>query len=543
MASVSGSQPVLGDILSMALKNTGVQPAQSTQQLSHGELDQAAGAIDDSLFPSDLNSFTEGLFSDFTSTKATSSLPNETSSFPVSSTHAVNGSRGQVYTPSCSSTPVSEPLSMPVFVNPQATTEQYRLPTYRQNSVQEYSYSSSQAAANASTPLGNTSGSFSGVSTNTQQADTGFGSQGGTPTHTANLNQSPYDQDYSASRVLHDDKIDLDGLDEFLAAEPPMDIPSPTSQFQSHGQQLPQAYSTTVTGYVAPGSATNVHGVYSQPSPGGVLVPSQSINSVSPAVGQFNINGHQYGGGGIQPQSLMSPSYPTPQGSLMLPQQSHAQIPQPSAQAFSQPRVQQMGATSSLNGSHFAPANQPMSTDLSNILPSTSLLHSLPPSNGGGGSDIMSLTETDIHDILDLGDLDFDPNQFGLESNMSTDPFASFGMSSVNLIQPSNTVRFNGSTTAALVSSSSAGSAVNAPSQMRLQQQQQANGRPAGPAYGPVQQSSPYRSKFNIHSPVFGRGRQSPLSGISSRGRTPGAGRGAGIPMPSQPQPVVSVVL
>ena len=267
----------------------------------------------------------------------------------------------------------------------------------------------------------------------------------------------------------------------------------------------------------------------------------QNVNAGSPVAGggmpQFNTNGgvqqqQQYSPQyGIQ-RSLISPSYPA-QGSQM-----PSQIPCPPTQqaAFNtRPLAQQMVPASSVNGGHFASA-QP-STDLSNIMPSTSYLPSL-PANGG---DLVSLSTTDIHDILDLDDVDLDLS-FDLDTNISTDPFSSFGMPPVNLLQSSN--RFNGTTTAALVSSNASQSSINAPpTQVRLHQQ--ANGsrlNGVGPAYSPTQHaaSSALRSKFNIHSPLFGRGRQSPLSNIS-RVRTVGAGRGAGIPMPSQP--MVSMVL
>ena len=544
MASLSGSQGGLGDILSLALSKTGVSSTHSQLQLSHGVpssvLNRAAGAINDSLLSSDINTLTQGLFSDLASvTSSHNSLdpsPNLPERVPQVTSTTVNGT-GLVHTsPSLSSTAsVSEPLSMPVLVKSEAIADPCQQSSlYPQNSTLSQRPTSTLAVSSASFPVSTVSEGFSEVAANKQRAVSSFGGQGIAPTPTTNSNEvsTPQDQTdrsvYDYSSVLQGDNIDLEGLDEFLAADPdPMDIPPslppPPPQFQGH--QQPSAYSSQ------PVSVNTNRGLlYSQPRGGDV--PVQNVHSVTQEITPLSYNHaqqqqvyplqqqqqQQYG---VQ-QSMMSPAYGGP-GNLMSPQHTQLRPPQPTVQT--QPFSQQIVSGTSYNSSQYATPSQPsgpMSTNLSDIMPSTSsLFPSAPQSNG----ELVSLSEADIHNILELDDLDFDVNQFDVEPNMSTDPFSSFGMSSVDLIQPSNTVRFNGST----LVNSSVGAAVNAPQRFGVQQQSSSQ-----PGYPNTIHQSNFRPRFNIHSPVFGR------SGQPSRPSISRSTRKSDIPMP--PQGVVSQV-
>jgi hypothetical protein len=197
-------------------------------------------------------------------------------------------------------------------------------------------------------------------------------------------------------------------------------------------------------------------------------------------------------------------------------------------------------------------SNMSMATDLSNILPSdSSILPTLGTngSSGGSGFEIPSLSGEEISSILDLdmdgGDLSFDLDQFGFSGSsggnmVNSDPFASLGMTpSTDLIQPSNTVRLNGSS----LVNSSMGSAVNAP-----QMSYGSTPRPSGSATSAYntalqhqqqlqqqqQQAAAMRLKFNnMHGPMFRRGSQT-LSRNIPRARNVGLGREA-IPMPAEP--------
>ena len=93
---MSGSDSVgggFGDILSMALKQTGVESVSSPQvdlANPNGILNEAAGAIDVSLLSSDIGSLTKGLFSSLSGTNAVNpcektpvSLSNGTALFPM----------------------------------------------------------------------------------------------------------------------------------------------------------------------------------------------------------------------------------------------------------------------------------------------------------------------------------------------------------------------------------------------------------------------------------------------------------------------------
>lgn len=560
MASLSGSPGALGDILSLAMKQTGVSsghsPQQQQSQLTRGEansfLNQATDAIDDSFHSSDISTFTQGLFEDFAPARSSSDsqVAQQTTFSPglerVASvtSPAVNGINvtGPVHTPSRQfSNDISHSLSMPVLFKPEATTEQYQRQqtTFPQtvNSPQTYGPGTfNQTVSGAvSTPVNSVNRSFSAIHINggVQQpsVSSGFGVQGGSSLLSTNSSNPvphvPQDQvepspeyDY---RVLHDDNIDLDGLDEFLAADP-MDIPPssmvPHTGFQQNHQANPPpplAYSSQQAspqaGGLLNGGAQNQ--LYPQSGCGGsVLTQQHSLNSTSspeltssPFTQQFH---QQQQFSGIQ-QANMAPSYQRPSVSMMSPQ-----FP------VSRPLVQPVVSSMSMNGSHYSTS----ATDLSNIMPSADSFLSPVTTNG----EMVPLSQEEIHNILELDDWDLN-----FDSNVSTDPF-----SSLDLIQPSNQDRFNGSTTAALVSSS-AGSAVNAPSLpsygtpqpqrqlgMRssylLQQQQRAN----------------FTQKLNIHNSQFPRGVQAPSRPLIQRARLAGQGRGAGIPMP--PQGMVSHV-
>ena len=538
MASVTGGQGGLGDILSLALKKTGVSSTQSQLQLSHGEpssvLNQAAGAINDSLLSSDISTLTQGLFTDLASVKSSPNSLNSTPSFTERVPHAasptVNGTGLVNVSPGLNSTTsssVSEPLSMPILVKPEPTSvdQCQQSPFYPQNSILSQRPSSTLAVTSASLPV-----SFSGVSGNGQATASSFGGQGGAPALTTNSNRLPTPQDqtdpshYDYSKVLQGDDIDLEGLDEFLAADPdPMDIPPPPplTPFQNH--QQPSTYSSQQAASMNTMN-TGQGLLYSQPS--GVHSGSPDMPPFPTGHSQQQQVYHRQQQYGVQ-QSLMSPAYGGP-GNLMSPQRAPLQPSQPTVQA--QPFSQQAVSGVSFNNGHFASALQPstpMSTDLSDILPSTSsLLPSAPQTNG----ELVSLSDADIHNILDLDDLDLDINQFDLESSMSSDPlFPSFGMSSVDLIQPSNTVRLNGS---ALVNNSM-GSAVNSPP-MRFGVQQQPASRPGFP--NSIQHSR--MGRFNIHSPVFGRSGQTPRTTIPRVKFAPSSRGSSAVPMP--PQGVVS---
>ena len=544
MASISGG---LGDILSLALKKTGVSSAHSPQQLTHGEpssvLNEAAGAINNSLLSSDLNTLTEGLFSDLASVKGPSISQNSTNAetipesvVPSVASPLLNGTV-QVHTPT---TNVAKPLSMPVLVKlPSSTPERYQQSTsYAQNSVQ-YRPVSTQAAASATTPIISVSGSFSDVSGGTQPIASGFVGQGEAPSLTTNSNQAPQVQattdagQYDYSSVLHGDNLDLDGLDEFLAADP-MDIPPtqplpPPAPPVYQNQQLPPAYSSQ---HVPSPMAINNTNQASYSLSG---VPNQTPgllnnSSGSPGVSLYTAPQQQYQQ--QQPQAM------TPQYGVQQPMMTQSYQSPGSVLSSPQPHAHQMVPTraSSVNtatAGHFQ-ASVPMATDLSNIMPSTSSI--LPASaTNGGALEMPSLSEADIHNILDLDDsLDFDLDQFNLDSSMTTsDPFASFGMNSGDLTQPSNMVHFNGSS----LVNSSMGSAVNAPPMSYGSTVQ-----PTRPAYSTAlqqqqqQQVASMRSRFNLHSNL-GRGGQTTKMNIP-RARVTGMGRGAGIPMP--PQAVVS---
>ena len=490
MASISGSQGGLGDILSLALKKTGVSSGNAPRQLTTDEpssfLNHAAGAIDDSLLSTDIGTLTEGLFSDLSSVKSSAnsqpSFPLERRVSVVASSPTVNGNAtGLVHTPNQCVTPMSDTLSMPVLVKPEPATEQYQQSSVytHHNSVQSFRPTSTQAAPSATTPLVSVSGSFSGVSNGVQPTavmDFGGSSQGGAPALTTNSSQItsvPQDQTnpshYNYSNV---DDIDQDRLDEFLADLDPVDMPPPPQQYQNH-PQLPAvaAYSSQ---QVPHGSTNAAQSMYTQ-SNGAVSVTGQAINSNSSP--QFMVNQQQYGG--IQ-QQMITPSYQGPARSMMSPHST------------TQPHSQQMIPVSSVNGGHYvSPVShppEPMSTDLSDIIPSTSAL--LPP-------------DTDIHKFLDLDDFEFD-----VDTDMSTDPLPSFGMSSVNLVQPSNQINFNGSN----LVHSPVGSAVNAtplPYNTPLQQQQQLLSSRSNFS-GHVQPATDFKPKLNFHNSVYGRSGQQP---------------------------------
>ena len=541
MEPVSGSQGGgLGDILSLALKKTGVSSGRTPQQLSHGEpssvLTEAAGAINDSLLSSDLKTLTQGLFSDLASAKSSqnSTEADTKESIPGLASPSVNGS-GLVHTPNQCST-IPEPLSMPVLVKPPSTPEQYHQSTYAQNLIQNRPIST-PSVTTALTPVVSVSGSFSGITSNVQQAVPSFNSREGAPP-LANTSQistceqaDPSQYDYS--NVLHGDDIDLDRLDEFLATDP-MDLPPPPP-FQNH--QMPAAYSSQH-------APINGQGLHQQP---GGVVPAPGLNSGSSGLPPYTAattnqqpqqqqyhHQRQH-----QPQPPPPPQYGV-QRPVMTPYQSPTSMLPPQSRPLQQPQPhpqQQMVSTPSINGGHYSTAtpSAPLATtDLSNILPSETSL-SAPQSNG----EMVSLSEADIHSILDLDsamDLDFlgsDGDPFSLESNLPTDPFSSFGMSSMDLIQPSNTRQFTGATTAALVSSS-VGPAVNAPPQMQygVQRPIVTNTRPG---YASIQQQPGFRQKLSMH-PMFGgaaTGQTHRMSSVIPRARM-AAGRGSAVPMPQQ---------
>ena len=550
MASVSGG---LGDILSLALKKTGVSSGQSpSHQFDPSSvLNEAAGAINNSLLSSDLNTLTQGLFSDLASVKDTSSSSqNSTNSenFPESVVPSVQASPPrngavQVHTPTSS---VAKPPSMPVLVKlPPSTPDQTT--SYPQNSIQYRPVSTPSAG----TPIISVSGGFSQVSGGTQPiASSNFGSQGETPSLTTNSNQAikaetvNADQ-YDYSSVLHGDNIDLDSLDEFLAADP-MDMPPPPPLpappgpvYQNH--QFPPAYSPPQQQQQHAPVAINSNtqgllysqsGIPNHQSP--ALMNNANMSPYTVAQQQQYQQGHQpqvqYG---IQQQQqpMMAQSYQG-QGAMISSPQPHAQ--QMVGIATHAPSINPAAG-------HFTGSTVPMATDLSNIMPSSSpMLPSL-------GTDIPPLSGEDISSILDLDmngeDMNFDLNQFdsGSGGNMMTsDPFASFGMSpSTDLIQPSNTVRLNGSS----LVNSSMGSAVNAPHQMSYGNTAQ----PPRPAYNTAlqlqqqqqqQRAAAMNSRLNMHGPMFGR---APSKINIPRARNVGMGRGAGIPMPAEP--VVSRVI
>ena len=541
MASLSGGQGGLGDILSLALRKTGVSSSHSQLQLTHGPpnsvLNQAAGAINDSLLSSDITTLTQDLFSDLASVKGSPNLlnpsPTLTDRVPQVTLTTVNGT-GLVHTPPSqnSAAYASEPLSMPVLVKSEATADPCQQSSvYPQNSALSQRPTSTLAVTSASVPVSTVNGSFAEVATNIQPTASSFGGQGLALTPATNSNKFPTPQDqadpslYDYSSVLQEDNIDLEGLDEILGADPdPMDIPPslppPPPQPQNH--QQPSAYSSQPVSLNTVNTSQGL--LYSQPR--GSDVPVQNVHSGTQEMSTFSYNhAHQQQVYPLQQQQqrygvqqpMMSPAYGG-QGSLMSPQ--HAQLhppPQPPVQA--QPFSQQMVSSAPYNSGQFTTPSQPsipMSTNLSDIMPSA------PQTNG----ELVSLSDADIHNILELDDLDFDMNQFDVEANMSTDPFPSFGMSSLDLIQPSNMVRCNGSN----LVNSSVGAAVNAP-QMRYGVQQQSNGQPGYP--NTIHQSG-FRPRFNIHSPVFGRSGQPPRSNISRSARS------SAIPMP--PQGVVSQV-
>ena len=573
MASVSGG---LGDILSLALKKTGVSSAQSPpahQFEPSSVLNEAAGAINDSLLSSDLNTLTQGLFSDLASVKgSSSSSQNSTNAetFTESVVPSVQASPPrngtvQVHTPTSS---VAKPPSMPVLVKlPSSAPGQS--PSYPQNSIQYRPVST----PSASTPIISVSGGFSGVNGGTQPiASSSFGSQGEAPSLTTNnSNQAKGEtadvDQYDYSSILHGDNLDLDSLDEFLAADP-MDMPPPPPPsappgpiYQNH--QFPPAYSAHQQQHQqhAPVAINDTNGqalLYSQSgvpnhqSPLISSVNSGSTNIVSPYAvtpqQQQYQQGHQPQANmtqyGVQPQQqqqpMMAPSYQG-QGAMITSPQPHAQqmVIVTCAPSIMNPTT---GHFQSMSAGTVS--NMSMATDLSNILPSdSSILPSL-GTNGSGGTafEIPSLSGEDISSILDLdmnGDgLDFDLNQFNYDGgsgggNMVTsDPFASLGMSpSTDLIQPSNTVRLNGSS----LVNSSMGSAVNAP-QMSYGNTVQ----PPRPAYSTAlqhqqqQQAAAMRSRFSMHGAMFRRGNQVSSKMNIPRARNVGMGRDA-IPMPAEP--------
>lgn len=533
MASLSGGQGGLGDILSLALRKTGVSSSHSQLPLTHGPpnsvLNQAAGAINDSLLSSDITTLTDDLFSDLAAVKGSpnslNASPTLTDRVPQVTSTTVNRT-GLVHAPPSqnSTAYVSESLSMPVLVKSEATTDPCQQSSvYLQNSTLSQRPTSTLAVTSASVPVSTVSGSFAEVATSIQPTASSFGGQGVALTPTTN---SPEDQAdpslYDYSSVLQGDNIDLEGLDEFLAADPdPMDIPPslpppPPPHFQTH--QQPSAYSSQPVSLNTVNTSQGL--LYSPPRRSDV--PVQNVHSGTQEISPLSYNHarqqqayplQQQQRYGVQ-QPMMSPAYGGP-GNLMSPQHAQLHPPQPTVQT--QPFSQQMVSSASYNSGQFTTPSQPsipMSTNLSDIMPSA------PPTNG----ELVSLSDADIHNILELDNLDFDMNQFDVETNMSTDPFPSFGMSSVDLIQPSNIVRCNGSS----LVNSSVGTAVNAP-QMRFGVQQQSNGQPG---YPNTLHQSGFRPRLNIHSPVFGRSGQIQRSNISRSTRS------SAIPMP--PQGVVS---
>lgn len=552
MASVSGG---LGDILSLALKKTGVSSGQSpSHQFDPSSvLNEAAGVINNSLLSSDLNTLTQGLFSDLATVKGASSSSQNTANaanFPESVVPSVQASPPrngtiQVHTPTST---VAESLSMPVLVKlPSSTTEQST--SYPQNSIQYRPVST----PSASTPITSVSEGFSQVSGGARPITTStFGSQGETPSPTTNSNQAAIKAEtvnadqYNYNSVLHSDNLDWDSLDEFFAADP-MDMPPPLpappgTVYQNH--QFPPAYSSHQQ-HAPVAINTNTQGLlYSQSGVANHQSPSLMSNTnVSPyAVTQQQYpQGHQpqanmaqYGIQQQQQQPMMAQCYQG-QGSMISSPQPHAQ--QMVVVATCAPSINPTSA------GHFQSStisNVPMATDLSNIMPSSS---SILPSLGTNGSafDMPSLSGEEISSILELDgdDLNFDLNQFALDGGssggnmMNSDPFTSFGMSpSTDLIQPSNTVRLNGSS----LVNSPMGSAVNAPHQMSYGNTAQ----PPRPAYTTAlqlqQQQQQRNSRLNMHGPMYGRSGVQGLSKMSiPRARNVGMGRGAGIPMPAEP--------
>lgn len=597
MASVSGG---LGDILSLALKKTGVPSTQSSSAHPFepsSVLNEAAGAINDSLLSSDLNTLTQGLFSDLASAKAPSSSSqnstNAETNFSESVVPSVQASPPrngtvQVHTPTSS---VAEPLSMPVLVKlPSSTPEQSTL--YTQNSIQP-TRPGPVSTPSASTPTISVSGGFSGVSGGTQPiASSSFGSpQGETPSLTANNSNQAIKaeraDEYDYTSVLHSDNIDLASLDEFLATDP-MDMPPPPPPpappgpvYQNH--QFPPAYSSSPAHQQqhAPVAINNGNGqqglLYSQSGvpnhQGPALINSGPTNTniaVSPyanavphAQQQQQYHHQQQQSHHLhQPQANMTAQYATGvqhQQPVMAAQSYQGQgailssPPQPHAQqqmviVTCAPSINPIGAG---GGDHFQSmstvSNMPMATDLSNILPSdSSILPSLGTNGSSSGSsfEMPSLSGEDISSILDLdmegGDLPFDLDQFNFDGGsgsggnvVTSDPFASLGMTpSTDLIQPSNTVRLNGSS----LVNSSMGSAVNAP-------QMNYGSTPRPSAYSTAlqrqqqlqqQQQQAMRLKFNnMQGPMFRRGSQT-LSRTNMPRRNVGMGRDA-IPMPAEP--------
>ena len=610
MASVSGG---LGDILSLALKKTGVPSAQSSSARPFepsSVLNEAAGAINDSLLSSDLNTLTQGLFSDLASAKVPSSSSqnstNTESNFSESVVPSVQASPPrngtvQVHTPISS---VARPLSMPVLVKlPSSTPEQST--SYPQNSIQP-TRPGPVSTPSASTPTISVSGGFSGVSGGTQPiaSSSSFGSpQGEAPSLTRNNSNQAIKAEradvvdqYDYTSVLHGDNIDLASLDEFLATDP-MDMPPPPPPpapsvpvYQNH--QFPPAYSSSPAHQLhqqqqqhAPVAINDDNGqqglLYSQSGvpnhQGPALINSGPTNTNNIAVSpyanavphaqqqhQYHQSHHlhqpqanmttptQYAATGVQhqqPAVMAAQSYQGQGAILSSPPQSHTQQQQQQMVIVTcAPSINSIGAGGGGGGDHFQSmstvSNMPMATDLSNILPpESSIFPSLGTNGSSSGSsfEMPSLSGEDISNILDLdmdgGDLPFDLDQFNFDSGsggggnvMTSDPFSSLGMTpSTDLIQPSNTVRLNGSS----LVNSSMGSAVNAP-QMNygstprpsayntaLQRQQQ------------LQQQQAMR-KLSMQGTMFRRGSPTPSRMTNPRARNVGTARDA-IPMPSEP--------
>ena len=600
MASVSSGG--LGDILSLALKKTGVPSAQSPSAHPFepsSVLNEAAGAINDSLLSSDLNTLTQGLFSDLASVKGPSpSSQRSTNSETVFSESVVpsvqaspprNGTV-QVHTPTCS---VAEPLSMPVLVRlPSSTHEQ----SYPQNSIQP-TRPGPVSTPSASTPIISVSGNFSGVSGGAQpiaSSSSSFASpQGETPPRMTNNSSQAIKAEaanvdqYDYTSVLHGDNLDLDSLDEFLATDP-MDMPPPPAPpvpappvpvYQNH--QFPPAYSSPQHHQHAPVAINNSNngpttllyshsqsGVPNHQSPptlinginSGAASPNSNNNIVSPYASNAVAQGHH------QQQAISMTQYAGQQPMMAAPGPHCQSYQGQGAVISSPPQLQQqmviVTCAPSINP-HFhqsmspttgVVSNMSMATDLSNIMPSdSSILPSLSANGSSGigtGFEMPSLSGEDISSILDLdmngGGLDFDLNQFNFEggSSVTSDTFASLGMPpSTDLIQPSDTVRLNGSS----LINSPMGSAVNGPhvsygsgvtaqhpprpttttyghSSTALQQQHQQQ----------QQQQAAMRSRFNIMQGSFRRGSQTLTKMSIPRARNVGMGRDA-IPMPAEP--------
>ena len=401
---------------------------------------------------------------------------------------------------------------------------------------------------------------------------------------------------YDYTSVLHGDNIDLASLDEFLATDPmdmppPPPPPAPSGPvYQNH--QFPPAYSSSPAHQLqqqqqhAPVAINDDNGqrglLYSQSGvpnhQGPALINSGPTNTSNIAVSpyanavphaqqqqqyhqshhlhqpQANMATAQYATGvqHQQPGVMATQSYQGQGSILSSPPQAHTQQQQQQMVIVTcAPSINSIGAGGGAGGDHFQSmstvSNMPMATDLSNILPpESSIFPSLGTNGSSSGSsfEIPALSGEDISSILDLdmdgGDLPFDLDQFNFDGGnsgggnvMTSDPFSSLGMTpSTDLIQPSNTVRLNGSS---LVNSST-GSGVNAP-----QMSYGSTSRPSGSAYSTAlqrqqqlqqHQQQAMRLKLNnMQGTMFGRGSPAPSR---MRARNVGMGRDA-IPMPSEP--------